>query len=189
YSVSTISFSPLYLFFFFLMIPLPPISTLFPYTTLFRSIHSGIDPLRFQGGDRARFRAETAAAPLAWPADSFLIGTVGHLAAHKGFDLFLEAAASAAREIPLARFVVVGEGEEERDLRRRAAALGLGDRLWFTGFRNDIPDVLAGINLFLPATRGQVRPLTSLSRGATAGLAVSTAPTSFGQDTIKKPRN
>src|SRR2546430_17478224 len=32
----------LYLFFFFLMIRRPPRSTLFPYTTLFRSIHPGV---------------------------------------------------------------------------------------------------------------------------------------------------
>src|SRR2546427_4253848 len=31
----------LYLYFFFLMIRRPPRSTLFPYTTLFRSIHEG----------------------------------------------------------------------------------------------------------------------------------------------------
>src|SRR5215204_7274152 len=30
-------------FFFFLMIRRPPRSTLFPYTTLFRSVHCGID--------------------------------------------------------------------------------------------------------------------------------------------------
>src|SRR2546430_12049366 len=38
--------SPLYLFFFFLMIRRPPRSTLFPYTTLFRSELEGLPPLR-----------------------------------------------------------------------------------------------------------------------------------------------
>src|SRR2546426_12730411 len=33
----------LFIFFFFLMIRRPPRSTLFPYTTLFRSIHEGVD--------------------------------------------------------------------------------------------------------------------------------------------------
>src|SRR2546430_8788477 len=37
------------LFFFFLMIRRPPRSTLFPYTTLFRSLRRG----RFRGGARA----------------------------------------------------------------------------------------------------------------------------------------
>src|SRR5256885_3443227 len=39
---------PLYFFFFFLMIRRPPRSTLFPYTTLFRSMR---DEIRSQGGE------------------------------------------------------------------------------------------------------------------------------------------
>src|SRR2546422_11560175 len=37
--MSTLSHYPFYFFFFFLMIRRPPRSTLFPYTTLFRSRH------------------------------------------------------------------------------------------------------------------------------------------------------
>src|SRR5258708_16559385 len=40
------SYYPLYLFFFFLMIRRPPRSTLFPYTTLFRSIFASRDTLK-----------------------------------------------------------------------------------------------------------------------------------------------
>src|SRR5438034_4661017 len=46
----------LHLFFFFLMIPPPPRSTLFPYTTLFRSRYFGVHPeelLLANGGDDA----------------------------------------------------------------------------------------------------------------------------------------
>src|SRR2546426_4001641 len=44
-----------YLFFFFLMIRRPPRSTLFPYTTLFRS-HSAAERVRLPGGgDRRLF--------------------------------------------------------------------------------------------------------------------------------------
>jgi glycosyltransferase involved in cell wall biosynthesis len=136
------------------------------------TIHSGIDPHRFQGGDRARFRAATSAPPLTWPPDAFLVGTVGHLAAHKGFDLFLEAAAAAARDLPSARFVVAGEGEEERELRRRADAIGLGNRVWFAGFRDDMPDVLAGLDLFVLASRGGEGSPAVLKEAMAAGVAV-----------------
>src|SRR5688572_32858989 len=48
HSISTFSpLPPLFPFFFFLMIRRPPRSTLFPYTTLFRSAASGcVEPLR-----------------------------------------------------------------------------------------------------------------------------------------------
>src|SRR5690349_23429915 len=47
---------------FFMLIPLPPISTLFPYTTLFRSffprVIGGIDPARPDPGQFSGIRAE-----------------------------------------------------------------------------------------------------------------------------------
>src|SRR2546422_3337141 len=58
----------MFLFFFFLMIRRPPRSTLFPYTTLFRS-RVGVDPVsdeirdRVQGG-LARLAGERADHPL-----------------------------------------------------------------------------------------------------------------------------
>src|ERR1035441_10987194 len=45
-----------FFFFFFLMIRRPPRSTLFPYTTLFRSVPCGVD-----GRDRTRLSAHPAA--------------------------------------------------------------------------------------------------------------------------------
>src|SRR2546421_13107875 len=47
-----------FLFFFFLMIRRPPRSTLFPYTTLFRSFHPGILP----GGFRSAGKVAVASA-------------------------------------------------------------------------------------------------------------------------------
>src|SRR5262249_61124435 len=54
------SFSPPPLFFFFLMIRRPPRSTLFPYTTLFRS-HCGSSPAcRNRTADRSRYSSSSA---------------------------------------------------------------------------------------------------------------------------------
>src|SRR3989441_2466653 len=62
------SFSCYFFFFFFLMIRRPPRSTLFPYTTLFRSPHERADEVqrhgagegvgRLQGEDDARERGD-----------------------------------------------------------------------------------------------------------------------------------
>jgi glycosyltransferase involved in cell wall biosynthesis len=132
------------------------------------TIHSGIDPERFRGGDRTRFRA-AATRLTGWPADAFLVGTAGHLAAHKGMDLFLAAAAGAGA-VPAARFVIVGRGEEEAALRRQAAALGLGDRVWFAGFRDDMPDVFAGLDLFVLASHSGEGSPAVLKEAMAAGV-------------------
>src|SRR5262245_50493678 len=109
------------------------------------TVHSGIDVARFARGDRARFRGSIAHA--GWPADVRLVGTAGHLAAHNGIDVFLASAALLARADARVRFVIAGTGEEAADLASRTAALGLGDRVLFAGFRDDMPDVLAGLDL------------------------------------------
>ncbi len=136
-------------------------------------VHSGIDPGRFASGDRARFRSSLGSVAPTLPEDAFLVGTAAHLAAHKGIGLFLEAAALAAAELPQARFVVVGRGEEEGRLRRLAARLDLGDRVVFAGFRDDMPDVLAGLDLFvLSSLSGEGSPAV-LKEAMAAGVPVA----------------
>src|SRR5438270_13716277 len=61
-SPSLLRISLFFLFFFFLMIRRPPRSTLFPYTTLFRSWHPDGTPrtdLRYEQGELAAARAWT----------------------------------------------------------------------------------------------------------------------------------
>jgi len=153
------------------------------------TIHSGIDPKRFARGDRESFRASLGGAAASWPRGAWLIGTVAHLAAHKGVDLFLEAAAEAARELPEARFVVVGRGEEEGALRRQAARLGLEDRVLFAGFRDDMPDVLAGLDLFvLSSVSGEGSPAV-LKEAMAAGVPVAATALDGVEEIIEDARH
>jgi L-malate glycosyltransferase len=135
------------------------------------TIHSGIDVERFARGDRARFRAALAAG--GWPHDAPLVGTAGHLAAHKGMDLFLAAAAEVARRDPRPRFVIVGTGAEEGRLRAQAAALGLEDRVLFAGFRDDMPDVFAGLDVFVLASHSGEGSPAVLKEAMAAGAPVA----------------
>src|SRR2546430_5977045 len=50
-------------FFFFLMIRRPPRSTLFPYTTLFRSSHTIFRPRRIDSDSRPRYGRQLGASP------------------------------------------------------------------------------------------------------------------------------
>src|SRR5438552_14014861 len=63
YSI-VLSFHPFFFFFFFLMIRRPPRSTLFPYTTLFRSCRTGWAPIRSRcrpsGCSRSRSEEHTS---------------------------------------------------------------------------------------------------------------------------------
>jgi glycosyltransferase involved in cell wall biosynthesis len=58
---------------------------------------------------------------------------LGRVTAQKGPDLFLEMAVRVARFVPAARFVVAGGGDLLAPLIERAAALGIAERVHFTG--------------------------------------------------------
>ncbi|MFJ3305922.1 glycosyltransferase family 4 protein [Streptomyces sp. NPDC086549] len=72
----------------------------------------------------------------------------------KGHEVFIDAAPLILREHPGARFFVVGDelvgdGAYRRELERRAAGLGVADRITFTGFRSDISSVMAGLDVLV----------------------------------------
>ncbi len=99
---------------------------------------------------RERVRQELGIAP-----GDFLAGCAGRLVPWKRCDLFLRATARASREIPGARFLIIGgdlTGEHpglEAELHALAASLGLGDRALFLGQREDLPELLDALDVLV----------------------------------------
>lgn len=71
--------------------------------------------------------------------------TVARLAKQKGHKYLLKAAAN----IPDAAFVFAGDGPDRKSLEDEARALNISDRVVFLGERADIPELLAGCNLYV----------------------------------------
>src|SRR5262245_19768726 len=110
-------------------------------------IENGIDTRVPAGGDWARLRRELGLsmhAPVA--------GAIGRLSRMKGHALLLEAFAGVRERVPDAVLLFAGTGEEEEALRRRAQELGLGESARFLGFREDVDDVLAALDVFVLAS-------------------------------------
>ena len=82
---------------------------------------------------------------------------VAHLTPWKGHEDFLRIARIISDAIPQARFLVAGgaiyETEGHRgyaeSLRRRAAELELADRVTFLGTRDDVPKILASLDVLV----------------------------------------
>jgi glycosyltransferase involved in cell wall biosynthesis len=100
----------------------------------------------------------TARSQLGAPEDGFLVGIVGRLVPIKDHRTFLRAAALVVEKIPSTRFVIVGSGPLQRELGIEAAALGLGERVLFTGHvdRGRVYEILWALDLFV---------ISSLSEG------------------------
>ena len=108
-----------------------------------RVIHSSVDVERFSSpADPRRIRAE-----LGLGAENALVGCIGRLVPDKGHRWLLEAAARLRPAHPGARYVFAGTGTEEASLRRQVRDLGLDDRVTFLGFRTDVADITASLDL------------------------------------------
>jgi glycosyltransferase involved in cell wall biosynthesis len=88
-----------------------------------------------------------------------VVGVVGRLISGKGQDVFLEAAAMLERQNSEQRFCywIVGDGPERERLLLKAAELGLSDRLKFWGFQEDVPGLLAAMEIVCVPTSPRLR--------------------------------
>ncbi|MGQ4807327.1 D-inositol-3-phosphate glycosyltransferase [Candidatus Entotheonellaceae bacterium PAL068K] len=102
----------------------------------------------YSGIDLERFEAVPQAAPL-FAAGTRVVGTVGHLAGHKGHRFLLDALPDVVRTEPQVGLVIAGSGALRLTLETQAAALGLADRVRFTGFRQDILALMRGFEVFV----------------------------------------
>jgi glycosyltransferase involved in cell wall biosynthesis len=115
-------------------------------------VRTGIDVDRFRPDPAAgqRVREELGLAP-----DAPVVGMVARFNPGKGHNVLLRAVANVMRSRPDVRCVLVGDGlfPGERRWQARVAALaralGLGDRVVFAGWRDDVPAVLAALDVFV----------------------------------------
>jgi glycosyltransferase involved in cell wall biosynthesis len=108
-------------------------------------IHSSVNVHRF---DPARIARDDARRALGI-GDRFCIGLIGRLSIEKGHDLLLRGLPEILREEPRAVCLFAGEGDQEARLRREVAAGPLRDHVIFAGFRDDIPELVAAMDLLV----------------------------------------
>ncbi len=134
-------------------------------------IHTGIELERFVPG---RNREPTRRA-LGYSPEVMVIGTVSRIAEErKGMAHFADMAGLLAPRFPQARFLIVGDGPTRAALERQIAALGIADRVHITGWRTDIPDLLAAMDIFVMPALVEGGPTTVLEAMAMARPTVST---------------
>lgn len=150
------------------------------------SIPTGIDLEKYNPrvADGSAARVELGIAP-----GAPLIGTVGMLRTMKGLTYFLEAAALIGKKHPQARFLVVGDIAFASDIKERLAAqiaeLGIGDKVIMTGYREDIPEIMAALDVFvLPSIKNEGAPQVISQALAMEKPVVTTNVGAIGEQVI-----
>src|SRR5262249_52667127 len=133
------------------------------------TIHNGIDLTRFdrsQESPNAKVRLR--------------IGTIGHLAPIKGLEDFIRAAAIVSETHDDADFIIVGEdksrsGENRAAIERLIRELNLEQRVQLTGWIDDVPQMLATLDLFVSPARAEPFGLAIVEAMAAGVPVIATA--------------
>lgn len=113
------------------------------------SIPTGVDLNRFHPDvEKGRFRAELGIEP-----GRPLVGMISVLRGDKGPDVFIEAADRIWARRPDAVAVLVGDGWMRPKLEEMASRSGGGRRVLLTGFRRDIPQIMADLDVLVLSAR------------------------------------
>jgi glycosyltransferase involved in cell wall biosynthesis len=83
------------------------------------------------------------------PHHAPLIGNVAALVPHKGHRYLIEAAHEVVRDLPDARFIILGEGELREHLVRQIREFHLEKHVLLPGFRTDVLGCIKGFDVFV----------------------------------------
>ncbi len=137
----------------------------------FVKIENGVDLEAHSYSEVARQKMRKA---FGFAKDEFVFGIIGRLTPPKNHENFLQASALIQKQLQKARFVIVGDGVLREKLESRAAELGLQETLQFTGFRDDIPEIMSMLDVLVFSSDWEGLPVTLLEGMAAERPIVAT---------------
>lgn len=99
-------------------------------------------------------------------SDAFVLGTVARMDAQKNPVYLLKIAEAVRQRGKKAVLLLVGTGPMEQEVKERSREMGLQDFVRFLGVREDIPELLAAMDLFLLPSLFEGLPVTLMETQA-----------------------
>ncbi|MGL4514478.1 MAG: glycosyltransferase [Lacipirellulaceae bacterium] len=146
-----------------------------------RVIPNGVDVERFAPRPHSLRVREELCVSAATP----LVGILAALRPEKNHELFLGMAKRVLAKVPDAAFVVIGDGPRRADLESLAAELGIAAAVRFLGNRDDIPDVLAALDVLTLTSHNEANPVSILEGMACGKPVVATDVGSVAQSVLE----
>jgi glycosyltransferase involved in cell wall biosynthesis len=129
-----------------------------------------IDPaIELAAADSSPGARDAARRQLGVPVGCKVVGTVGRIDYQKAPECFIDAIAAIGR--PEVYSVWIGDGPMRGEIERRARRRGLGDRFKCLGHRDDVAQLLPGLDVFAMASRYEGMPC-AVAEAMTAGVPV-----------------
>ena len=122
-------------------------------------IHSGMDLTAFRrAAEMSREERIAKRRELGLPEDAFIAGYIAALEWRKGHHYLIDVVKELAPYYPRLHMVFAGEGFSSERLKRLVVDAGLTDRIHFLGYRNDVPEIMAMLDIKLFASEREGLP-------------------------------
>jgi glycosyltransferase involved in cell wall biosynthesis len=135
-----------------------------------RVVYQGVDVERIARLEPANVRAE-----FFLPTHAPVVGNVAALLPHKGHHHLIDAAALVVRDVPDARFVIIGDGELRAALEQQIHHRHLERHVFLAGFRSDVLALTKGFDLFAMSSVSEGLGTALVDAMAASKAAVATA--------------
>lgn len=109
------------------------------------------------------------------PDDAPIITMIGRLTEQKDHNNLVSAAEIVLSQAPNVRFLIVGTGELEADLKELTKTKGIEEQVIFTGIIRDIPGLMKAVDIITFSSAWEGLPVTLLEAMAMEKPIVSTA--------------
>jgi glycosyltransferase involved in cell wall biosynthesis len=117
---------------------------------------------------------EDAKKMLGLPSDAFVFGTIGRLAPTKGLLYLIEAFPKVKEQKPSAHLVLLGDGPCRAELEQQASNMSCRDSIHFLGYRDNIEQLLRGMDVFVLSSVAEGMPRAILEAMAAGVPCVAT---------------
>ena len=104
-------------------------------------IFNGVDIEAYENGIHGTVKRKD----LNIPEDAFVVGMVGRISQQKAPDVFIKMAKQVKDEVPNAHFIIVGNGNQEAEIRKYAEDNEFSENLHITGW---VDDPMSYVELF-----------------------------------------
>ncbi|MBQ0022953.1 MAG: glycosyltransferase [Prevotellaceae bacterium] len=109
-------------------------------------IKNGIEVANFTFDKAVREKMRTE---LGVEASTKLIGHVGRFVAEKNHDKLIDIFAEFAKRNPDTKLMLIGKGDLEARISEKCSMLGIEDKVFMLGERQDVPQLMQAMDLFL----------------------------------------
>ena len=117
---------------------------------------------------------ETIRSELGLKPDSVVVGTLARFETQKGLEYLNRAAEIVRGQSSNVEFLIVGDGPLKDDLLAQVRQLGIEDMVCFVGWRTDVPELLACMDVFCMPSLWEAMPFTLIEAMAAERPIVAT---------------